>query len=279
MTGILFASGSKTAVTDRSSGQARSRKAAPDKQPPAASPPRAGGPTRRIIDKAREEQVESRILNAAICEFAEHGFAGARVERISQRAETVDRMLYYYYGNKERLYQAVLEKVFADMIDSQRGFVMPIDDPVEGMRQLITHAWEHYVSHPELVRLLMNENLLRGKHIQQSVAVKRASFPLTETVKLLLEQGQTKGLFRADVSAEHVLMTIMSLGYFYVSNQYTCSGWLGVNLMSKPRRNAWLKHICAVVLEFLEVPAEVPRKAPVVQHPTALIRPRVLAAP
>jgi AcrR family transcriptional regulator len=180
-------------------------------------------------------------------------------------------MLYYYYGNKERLYQAALEKVFADMIDAQRDFVMPIDDPVEGMRQLIARAWEHYVSHPDLVRLLMNENLLRGRHIQQSATVKRASFPLTETVKSLLERGQAMGVFRTDVSAEHVLMTIMSLGYFYVSNQYTCSGWLGVNLMSKPRRNAWLKHICAVVLEYLEVPPEQPRKAPPAPRQRAVV--------
>jgi AcrR family transcriptional regulator len=241
-------------VTDRSSARAPSRKAAPDQ--PAAAAPAAhnGGPTRRSARKPIEEQVESRILHAAIHEFAEHGFAGARIERISQRADTVDRMLYYYFGNKERLSQAALEKVFADMIDAQRDFVMPLDDPVEGMRQLIAHAWQHYVDQPDLVRLLMNENLLRGKHIQRSAAVKRASFPLTETVKLLLQRGQAKGVFRDDVSAEHVLMTIMSLGYFYVSNQYTCSGWLGVNLMSKPRRDAWLKHISAVVIDYLELP-------------------------
>ena len=55
-----------------------------------------GGPTRRGVSRERSEQLESRVLEAAIEEFAEHGFAGARIERISQRAATVDRMLYYY---------------------------------------------------------------------------------------------------------------------------------------------------------------------------------------
>lgn len=69
----------------------------------------------------------------------------------------------------------------------------------------------------------MNENLLRGKHIAQSEQVERTSFPLVETVATLLASGQAKGVFRSDVSSEHMLMTIMSLGFFYLSNQYTCS--------------------------------------------------------
>jgi TetR/AcrR family transcriptional regulator, upper aerobic nicotinate degradation pathway regulator len=102
----------------------------------------AGGPTRRGVPRERSEALETRVLEAAIDEFSEHGFAGARIERISQRAGTVDRMLYYYYGNKERLYQAVLGKIYTDMIGAQRNFVTP-DDPVEGMRQLIGHSWDH----------------------------------------------------------------------------------------------------------------------------------------
>jgi len=219
-----------------------------------------GGPTRRGAPQARSAQLEARILESAVDEFAEHGFSGARIERISQRAETVDRMLYYYYGNKDRLYQAVLEKIYADMIGAQRDFVMP-DDPIAGMRELIEHSWDHYVAHPDLVRLLMNENLLRGKYIQESKKVEETSFPLVQTVSVLLAKGQKKGVFRKDVSSEHVLMTIMSLGFFYVSNQYTCSRWIGVDLMTRPRRNKWRAHICEVVLEFLEARERAPGPA------------------
>ena len=225
----------------------------------AAAPPSeiaAGGPTRRGVPRERSEQLESRVLDAAVFEFAEHGFAGARIERISKRAGTVDRMLYYYFGNKERLYQAVLAKIYADMIGAQRSFVTP-DDPVEGMRQLVEHSWDHYVSHPDLVRLLMNENLLRGKHIRQSAQVERTSFQLVETVSTLLASGQARGVFRNDVSSEHMLMTIMSLGFFYLSNQYTCSTWIGADLMSRPRRAAWRKHISDLVMEFLAPRPEV----------------------
>ena len=165
-----------------------------------------GGPTRRGVSRERSEQLESRVLEAAIEEFAEHGFAGARIERISQRAATVDRMLYYYYGNKERLYQAEIRKKRRD----------------------------------------------DRKHIKLSDTVKRTTFPLVETVATILANGQTKGVFRQDTTSEHVLMTIMSLGFFYVSNQYTCSTWMGGDVMTRNRRTAWRGHICEVVLDHLQ---------------------------
>ncbi len=56
--------------------------------------------------------MQRKILEAATEEFANHGYGGARVERISRRARTVDRMLYYYFGSKEKLFRAVLEGAY-----------------------------------------------------------------------------------------------------------------------------------------------------------------------
>lgn len=203
-----------------------------------------------MAEDAQADALREQVLAAAIDEFAEHGFAGARVGRISRAAGTVDRMLYYYFGNKQGLYLAALEQVYEQMIAAERDFRLP-EDPVEAMRQLVQHAWDHYVAHPERVRLLMNENLLRGRFIAQSAWVKRTALPLVQTVATVLEAGQARGVFRRDVSVEHTLMTIMSLGFFYVANQHTCSTWLGGNLMSRPRQAGWRAHICEVVLASL----------------------------
>ena len=56
------------------------------------------------------------IADAAVQEFAQEGLGGARIERISKRAETSDRMLYYHFDSKESLYLAALEKVHDDML-------------------------------------------------------------------------------------------------------------------------------------------------------------------
>src|SRR5208283_1073577 len=54
------------------------------------------------------ERTRERILSAALEEFALNGFAGARVDAIAQRAAINKRMLYHYFGNKERLFREVL---------------------------------------------------------------------------------------------------------------------------------------------------------------------------
>jgi TetR/AcrR family transcriptional regulator len=54
------------------------------------------------------ERTRRRVLAAAVAEFAARGFAGARVDAIARRAGTNKRMLYHYFGNKERLFRAVL---------------------------------------------------------------------------------------------------------------------------------------------------------------------------
>ena len=51
------------------------------------------------------------LLDAGKTEFANYGYDGARLERIAARAGCAKRMLYYYFGNKDDLFLAVLERV------------------------------------------------------------------------------------------------------------------------------------------------------------------------
>jgi len=59
----------------------------------------------RNPDASRED-----ILNAAFVEFCTHGLAGARVDRIAERAKLNKRLLYHYFGNKEQLFQELLRR-------------------------------------------------------------------------------------------------------------------------------------------------------------------------
>lgn len=212
----------------------------------------AGAPTRPPAARRRSpEEVQARILAAATFEFAEHSFSGARIDRISKRAKTVDRMLYYYFGSKERLYQAVLEQGYAELIAAQRDFEFDEADPVKGMRELVRHSWQHYLNHPQLVRLLVTENLLRAKYLKKSSRIKGTLMPLMERASSVLAAGQKAGVFRRDADPQRILMTVMSLGFFYLSNQFTTSHWLEVDLMEPARLQAWENHICEVVLDHL----------------------------
>src|SRR5476651_1891765 len=59
-------------------------------------------------------RTRERILSAALREFAAKGFAGARVDVIARRARINKRMLYHYFGNKEKLFRAILRQKIAE---------------------------------------------------------------------------------------------------------------------------------------------------------------------
>jgi TetR/AcrR family transcriptional regulator len=64
--------------------------------------------------KAPEESSRVRVLESATVEFAAHGFAGARIDRIAQRARLNMGMLYYHFRSKRGLYRAVLESIYEE---------------------------------------------------------------------------------------------------------------------------------------------------------------------
>jgi AcrR family transcriptional regulator len=195
------------------------------------------------------EAMRRRILEAATAEFANGGYGGARVERISRAAGTVDRMLYYHFGSKEDLFRAVLEGAYEHLGAAEQRLALAGSDPVEGMRELITFTWNYYLEHPEFIRLLNTENLHRGEHVRRSRRVKALSFPLLSILTGLLERGARQRKFRRGVDPVQVYLTIAALGYFYVSNRYTLSRFLGIDLMAAGQRERWLRHMIDLVLK------------------------------
>jgi AcrR family transcriptional regulator len=100
----------------------------------------------------KDMSTKEALLAAAREEFAEHGIAGARVDRIAQRAGVNKERIYGYFGNKEKLFDAVIQQCldeFAELTPS------PGDDPVE----YVGHLFDYYQEHPNLLRLLTWEGL------------------------------------------------------------------------------------------------------------------------
>ena len=122
------------------------------------------------------------------------------------------------------------------------------------MRQLIAFTWNYYLTHPEFIRLLNSENLYRGEHVKKSRRVKALSFPLLSVLTDLLERGAEQHRFRRGIDPVEIYITIAALGYFYLSNRYTLTRFLGVDLMAQAHRERWLEHITSVVLDHIALP-------------------------
>jgi len=99
---------------------------------------------------------------------------------------------------------------------------------------------------------LMNENLLRGVYLKKSKKARRIHHPLLTTTATLLAEGKKRKLIREDAEVDTTLLTILSLVFFYLSNQYTCGSWMSINLAKKAQMDSWIKHICEVVILSLK---------------------------
>jgi AcrR family transcriptional regulator len=198
------------------------------------------------------ERTRALILDAAVTEFARSGLGGARVERIAGEAGVNVRMLYYYYGSKDELFLAVLERVYAAIRDSEQGLELESLEPVEAVRRLVRFTWGFQVAHPEFITLLNSENLHQGRHLAQSKLVAGLHSRLLELIGRLLERGAKAGAFRRGVDPMQLYITIAGLGYFYLSNRHTLSAIFGRDLMAPRFREARMAHMIDVVLGYLK---------------------------
>ena len=207
----------------------------------------AAGPRRGVRERAAQSTRDS-ILRAATQVFAEHGFAGGRVEQISKAAKSYDRMIYYYFGSKEGLFIAVLEEMYRRFNESESQLVLDTQQPLQALEAVVRFMWSYYRRHPEFITLLNTENLHHGQHIAKSLRARDYSSPALGVLAQVLEQGARQGLFRADIAARDVYLMIASMGYFYWSNQYTLSAFLGEELAASGAVAHWEAFLIDAVL-------------------------------
>ncbi len=212
--------------------------------------------TPRPRPKADGEKVRDAILTAAIAEFFEHGFGGARVDAIAARAKTNKRYLYLYVGNKAAIWLAALERVYEIMRAGERELKLENLAPDEGMRQLIRFNFWFHVDHPEFISMLNDENRQKGRNVRRSTKAQKMYSPLLDLIKGLLHRGEESGLFRSGVDPVQLYISIAALSYFYCSNQHTLSAIFGQDLGSRREMLKREEHVVAVIMGYLTPPAK-----------------------
>ena len=167
------------------------------------------------------EANRTRILTAAIDEFALRGYKGASMDAIAARTQTTRALINYYFGSKERLYLAVLERVYAEIRDAERSLELDHLPPVDAMGRIVDFTYDYYVQHEYFVRLVVAENQARGRHMKRFPSLRTLNRPIVDLLGTVLGRGQADGTFRRDAEPVDVHMTIAALGMFNVTNQYT----------------------------------------------------------
>jgi TetR/AcrR family transcriptional regulator len=208
------------------------------------------------------EASRARILDHARLEFVTHGLNGARVDRIAEAASVNKNLIYHYFSSKELLYLEVLERIYSGLRATQDDARLRKLPSIDGMRELVASTFDHFVATPDLIRLMSVENIHYAQHLKNSTRVKPLYRGLLETLQVLLENGQRDGVFRPNVDAVDLYLSISGLAYFFLSNQHTLSWLLDRNFVSKPRIAQRRAHVVEMVMSYLTsgAPGKRPKK-------------------
>ncbi|MPY47538.1 TetR/AcrR family transcriptional regulator [Streptomyces acidicola] len=208
-------------------------------------PARSGG---RLRDAAR---TRAEILDVATAEFARAGYAGARVDEIAARTRTTKRMIYYYFGGKEQLFTAVLERAYSVIRQAEQELNVEHLDPVAAIRRLAELTFDHHEAHPDFIRLVSIENIHEAEHIAASEELGRIGSPALEVIRRILESGRESGLFTADVDAVDLHAMISSFCFFRVANRHTFGALFGRDLIAADQREHYRTMLGDMVIAYL----------------------------
>jgi AcrR family transcriptional regulator len=198
------------------------------------------------------EATQQDILAAALVEFSDHGLSGARVDAIAARTRTTVRMIYYYFGSKDGLYQAVLEQSYAAMRRAEGQLRLHDLSPVAAITRLVEFIFDYQEAHPEFTRLVTIENIHRAEHIARSETIQALNEPVLASIASILERGRRQGSFLADVAPIGLHMLMTAFCFFRVSNRHTLGTIFRQDPLSPELRAEHRRMIVAAVLGFLQ---------------------------
>ncbi|MGW3645926.1 TetR family transcriptional regulator [Streptomyces sp. NBC_01341] len=145
------------------------------------------------------QETQSRILEAATEEFARHGIAGARVDRITRAAGVNGALLYRYFGSKLNLFDAVYSDLVTDLV---RDVPLNPADLVGYVDRLL----DYYAEHPDVVRLAAWRQLERPDQELPDVVV-AAQHDKIERIR----DAQAHGVLPGTLSADELLNLLLTL--------------------------------------------------------------------
>lgn len=215
------------------------------KAPAAALPSGVGS-------KRMAGNTKSRILAIATKEFSAKGYDGARVDEIMRRSKVSKNLIYHYYGNKEKLFIAVLESAYEKIREANKDWLTSFSSPIDGIRTLVRTTFNHWRRSTEFMGLLNSENFHKGKHLRKAKGIKPGYASLIGHLGRILKDGEESGELRPGIDPIELYISISSLSYHYFSNRYTLLYLLDRDEDLDKHAESFLDHIEEVVLGYVQ---------------------------
>ena len=183
------------------------------------------------------------MAEAARAEFAEHGYAGARTDRIVRAAGVSKQLLFYYYGSKAGLYQAVVEEAQASL-STPTSVERVRSSGRERLRQELHRLFDSLAVDPDVAKLVLQAETPAAGPASAAATIAKG---MIDQLQAVITEGQGTGHFRDDVDPATVARqsVVLILGYLAIEHALQPDG------RSEASRSAWLHDATGLLIRSL----------------------------
>jgi TetR/AcrR family transcriptional regulator len=218
--------------------------------------------------RGRPEQSRAAILRAAVREFSREGVAGARTDAIARAAGVNKALLYYYFKDKEALYDAVLDEVFSGVREVIRGALSEPLPPRERLKAYVRAHFDYIAANPPYHRIVNGEFLRAGRESSCMGRIAQQYFrPIFSSLAALLKEGAESGDFEP-VNPIHFVPSMISVIAFYFTTAPIMKMLTGFDPLAPER----LAERRTAVINFISAALFSPRAASTRDHIVAGVR-------
>ena len=165
----------------------------------------------------RAATARDQILDAAERLFSRQGFDPTTIKEIGTEAQLNPALLYYYFGSKEELYKAVLQRIVTGLSTRGTEVIETAGNPGDAIRALVATQVDFLLHNPNVPKLFVREMIDHDAKHAEAVILKLAA-GLFHRLCGVIERGQREGVFRHDVEPRFAAVsTIAQVVYFMIA--------------------------------------------------------------
>jgi len=162
-----------------------------------------------MMEKATRQTSDEKVLAAALKEFAEHGFDGARVDRIAKNAKLNKAMIYYHFKSKEALYERILSDLAGMIYERVVGVIVEESDPREQLYTIIHRYIETLtIVDRNMLRTMLREIASGGKFFKK-LAIPKLILPVIAKIEPIFRAAQERGDLKRELDPLYTFLQII----------------------------------------------------------------------
>lgn len=195
-------------------------------------------------------EVRAALLQSAGHLFSARGFNAVPVREIARDAGVTPAMIHYYFGDKQGLYDAMLDQAFALLLQRVRGATAAGASPGEGLDDLLRVLTTTFTAEPWLPRLMVREVLSEEGRFRERF-IERYASQMAELLPALVQREIDAGQFRDDLDPRFAFLSLVGMTVFPFVARPVVERVLGLKY-DEGFRAAFAEHTRRLFLEGVE---------------------------